>query len=81
MKFSAKSLLYKKVMSTDGKELGILNNIYINSNKENMIYISISKKEQQKYKKNYESILIPFESINAIKDYIIIDKQKLKIEK
>lgn len=77
MKYSAKSLLSKKVMSTDAIELGILDNIYISQKSGDMIYISIIQKEQQKYKKDVKTILIPFNSICAIKDYIIVEKEKI----
>ncbi len=77
MKFSAKSILSKKVMSTDARELGLLENIYISQDSGNMIYISIYQKEQLKYNKDKKTILIPFNSICAIKDYIIVDKEKI----
>lgn len=80
MEFSAKSLLSKRVMSIDARELGILENIYISQNSGNMIYISIAKNEYSKYKKEKETILIPFNSICAIKDYIIVNNKNISLE-
>lgn len=71
MRFSVKSIISKKVMSIDAKEIGTLQNIYINNNG-TIKYFSIIQKN--KYKKRV--MIIPFNLICTIKDYIIINKNK-----
>ena len=82
MKYNAKRLLdNKKIMSTDAKELGILEDIYIDAKTGNITDLVIRPSEgvdTAKYKKEEEKILVPFSAVSAVKDYIIVDKDKAK---
>ena len=83
MKYYAKRLLDdKKIMSTDAKELGTLEDIHINAKTGNIMNLVISPAEGldvTKYQREEDYILIPFSSVSAVKDYIIVDKEKAKV--
>jgi len=83
MKYYAKRLLdNKKIMSTDAKELGILEDIHINAKTGNIMNLVIRPSDGvdiAKYQKDEDYILIPFSAVSAVKDYIIVDKDKAKV--
>ncbi|HET8686892.1 MAG TPA: PRC-barrel domain-containing protein [Methanosarcina sp.] len=77
----AKNLFNKQVMATDGTEIGILNNIVVEIKGGNVIDLMVAPNpnfDTSRYRKADNFILIPFSSVSAIKDYIIIDKMKAK---
>jgi sporulation protein YlmC with PRC-barrel domain len=77
----AKNLFNKQVMATDGTEIGILNNVVVEIKGGNIIDMMITPNpnfDTSRYRKADNYILIPFGSVSAIKDYIIIDKMKAK---
>ncbi|HEY3360497.1 MAG TPA: PRC-barrel domain-containing protein [Methanosarcina sp.] len=77
----AKNLFNKQVMATDGTEIGILSNIIVEIKGGNIIDMVVAPNinlDTSRYRKEDNFIRIPFESVNAIKDYIIIDKMKAK---
>jgi sporulation protein YlmC with PRC-barrel domain len=81
-KVFAKNLLFnKQVMATDGTEIGTLTNIVAEIKGGNIIDLVISPNinfDTSRYRKAGNFILIPFNSVSAIKDYVIIDKMKAK---
>ncbi|MCL2862920.1 MAG: PRC-barrel domain-containing protein [Methanimicrococcus sp.] len=83
MKYYAKRLLdNKKVMSTDAKEIGMLQDIQINAKTGTIMDLVVRPAEgldTTKYQKEEENILIPFSSVSAVKDYVIVDKDKAKV--
>ncbi|MBZ3935852.1 PRC-barrel domain-containing protein [Methanimicrococcus blatticola] len=82
MKYYAKRLLdNKKIMSTDAKELGMLEDIHINAKTGSIMDLVVSPADGldvAKYQKEEDYILIPFSAVSAVKDYIIVDKDKAK---
>ena len=82
MKYHARRLLEnKKIMSTDAKELGTLEDIFIDAKTGNITDLMILPSEgvdTSKYKKEEDYILVPFSAVSAVKDYIIVDKDKAK---
>ena len=77
----AKNLFNKQVMATDGTEIGTLNNIVVEIKGGNIIDLVVTPNinfDTSRYKKADNYILVPFDSVSAIKDYIIIDKMKAK---
>jgi sporulation protein YlmC with PRC-barrel domain len=81
-KVFAKNLLFnKQVMATDGTEIGTLSNIVIEIKGGNVIDLMVNPNpnfDASRYKKEDNYILLPFSSVSAVKDYIIIDKMKAK---
>ena len=82
MKYHAKRLLdNKKIMSTDAKELGTLEDIHINAKTGNIMNLVVSPAEgvdATKYNREEDYILIPFSAVSAVKDYIIVAKDKAR---
>ncbi|MDD3042805.1 MAG: PRC-barrel domain-containing protein [Methanosarcinaceae archaeon] len=80
-KFAKELLANKQVMATDGTEIGMLRNIVMEVKGGNLIDLIVTPNENldtSRYKKEDEYILLPFASVSAIKDYIIIDKMKIR---
>jgi len=68
-------------MATDGTEIGVLSNIVVEIRGGNIIDMMVTPNpnfDTTRYRKEDNFILIPFDSVSAIKDYIIIDKMKAK---
>ncbi|MGB9939170.1 PRC-barrel domain-containing protein [Methanosarcina sp.] len=82
-KVFARNLLFnKQVMATDGTEIGTLSNIVVEIKGGNIIDLMVTPNpnfDTSRYRKADNFILIPFASVSAIKDYIIIDKMKAKL--
>lgn len=77
----ARNLFNKQVMATDGTEIGTLNNIVVEIKGGNIIDMLVTPNpnfDTSRYRKANNFIIIPFDSVSAIKDYIIIDKMKAK---
>ncbi len=81
-KVFARNLLFnKQVMATDGTEIGSLSNIVIEIKGGNIIDLMISPNpnfDTSRYQKADNYILMPFDAVSAIKDYIIVDKMKAR---
>lgn len=82
-KYNARNLIdNKKVMSTDAKELGILDNILIDSKTGSILELKVLPSPDldiSKYRKDGDYIILPFNSVSAIRDYVIVDKDKARM--
>ena len=77
----AKNLSSKQVMATDGTEIGILFNIVMDVRTGSLIDLIVKPDmslDTSKYQTYDQYILLPFESVRAIKDYIVVDKNIAK---
>ncbi|MCZ7382631.1 MAG: PRC-barrel domain-containing protein [Candidatus Methanoperedens sp.] len=77
-KILAKNLANKRVMLTDGSELGFASNVVIDTQSGALIYLVVKPTpmvETSKYKTQNGYVLIPFEAVRAAKDYAIVDKK------
>jgi len=77
-KILAKNLTNKRVMLTDGSELGIASNVVMDTHTGSLIYLVVkpnSMVETSKYKTQDNYLMIPFEAVRAAKDYTIVDKK------
>jgi sporulation protein YlmC with PRC-barrel domain len=81
-KIFARNILFnKQVMATDGTEIGTLSNVVMEIKGGNIIDLMITPNpnfDTSRYRKVDSYILMPFDSVSAIKDYIIVDKMKAK---
>ncbi len=76
-KIFARNLRDKQIVSSDGVTLGVLNNIVIDirtGSIEDLVVKPDIGFEKEKYKEDGEFILMPFDAVRAIKDYIVVDK-------
>jgi sporulation protein YlmC with PRC-barrel domain len=78
VKVMAKRLSNKKVMGTDGSEMGILYNITCDLRTGDLVDLLI-RPDMTLNVENYRSeeglVLIPFAAVRAVKDYIVVDKK------
>ena len=80
-KVFAKNLSNKQVMATDGTELGVLNNIVMENKTgelENLIIKPDIGLDTSKYQMDGQYIVVSFDAVSAIKDYIVVDKLMAK---
>ena len=78
MQIFAKNLRNKQVMSSDGMTIGILSNLVIDVNTGDIIDLVIKPDmglDKEKYKIDDDFVLISFDAVRAIKDYIVVDKK------
>ena len=81
VKVFAKNLSSKQVMATDGTEIGILFNIVMDVKTGDLINLIVKPDmslDVSRYKADGQYIMLPFESVRAIKDYIVVDKNLAK---
>jgi sporulation protein YlmC with PRC-barrel domain len=77
-KILAKNLANKRVMLTDGSELGIASNVVIDTHNGDLIYLVVKPTpsvDTSKYQTQSGFVLIPFGAVRAAKDYAIVDKK------
>jgi len=77
-KILAKNLTNKRVMLTDGSELGFASNVVMDANSGELIYLVVkptSMVDTSKYQVENGDVLIPFGALRAAKDYAIVDKK------
>jgi sporulation protein YlmC with PRC-barrel domain len=77
-KILAKNLANKRVMLTDGSELGAATNVVMETQTGELLYLLVKPNpivDASKYKTQDNFILIPFEAVRAAKDYAIVDKK------
>ncbi len=81
VKVFAKNLSSKQVMATDGTEIGILFNIVMDVKTGDLINLIVKPDmslDTSRYQADGQYIMLPFESVRAIKDYIVVDKNLAK---
>ncbi|MCE8423868.1 MAG: PRC-barrel domain-containing protein [Candidatus Methanoperedens sp.] len=77
-KILAKNLVNKRVMLTDGSELGYATDVVMDMTGGALVYLVVKPSNNvdlSKYKKQNNFVLIPFEAVRAAKDYAIVDKK------
>lgn len=80
-KIFARNLRDKQVMSSDGITLGSLNNFVIDVRTGTVIDLVIKPDialDKDKYFVQDEFVLVPFDSVRSIKDYVVVDKNLSK---
>jgi len=78
MQIFAKNLRNKQVMSSDGMTIGILSNLVIDVNTGDIIDLVIKPDmglDKEKFKVDDDFVLISFDAVRAIKDYMVVDKK------
>ncbi len=79
-KILAKNLFNKRVMLTDGSELGIANNVVMDTHTGALVYLVVKPNtfvDTSKYKIQDNYLLVPFDAVRAAKDYAIVDKKMI----
>jgi len=82
-KILSSSIYDKKVVSSDGGELGELKDIVTDVNTGQLIDLVVDPDmsvETGKYRSEDGYVLLPFDSVKAIKDHIIVEAEHSKTE-
>ena len=77
-KMAKKELSNKKVMGTDGSEMGILYNITCDMRTGDLVNLIIRPDmtlNVESYRTEDGFVLVPFSAVRAVKDYIVVDKK------
>ncbi|HNQ33336.1 MAG: PRC-barrel domain protein [Euryarchaeota archaeon ADurb.Bin009] len=76
-----RTLAKKKVMSNDGMLIGTIKNITVDLTTGQVIDLIVKPDDTFKtdgYKMDGDKMLVPFEAVKDIKDYIVVDRYLLK---
>lgn len=79
-KVSLLKLSDKRVMDSEGVEVGILHNIVAEAATgmlKELVVRPADDLDTSRFKKEDEFILIPFEAVKAVRDVIIVDSEKM----
>ena len=77
----AKNLRDKQVMSSDGITLGVLNNFVIDVRSGALVDLVIKPDialDKERYHVQDDFLLVPFDAVRSIKDYVVVDKNLSK---
>lgn len=77
-KIFTKNLFDKHVMGSDGTEIGILYNIVVDIRTGDLIDLVIKPDmalDTTNFRVEDNFVLIPFESVRAVKDYVVVEKR------
>ena len=80
-KVSVLKLTEKRVMDSEGSEMGVLHNIIAEAGTGTLKELVVKPAEDldtSSFEKEDEYILIPFDAVKAIKDVIIVDSEKIR---
>lgn len=76
-----RTLAKKKVMSNDGMLIGTIKNITVDLTTGQVIDLIVKPDDTFKtdgYKMDGDKMVVPFEAVKDIKDYIVVDRYLLK---
>lgn len=82
-KIFARNLRDKQVMSSDGVTLGILNNFIIDVRSGAVIDLVVKPDialDKERYYVQDDFVLVPFDAVRSIKDYVVVDKNLSKVQ-
>jgi sporulation protein YlmC with PRC-barrel domain len=76
-----RALAKKRVMSNDGMLIGSIKNIVVDLNTGQVVDLIVKPDETFKtdgYRTDGDRMLVPFEAVKDIKDYVVVDRYLLK---
>ena len=76
-----RTLARKKVMSNDGMLIGTIKNIMVDLTTGQVVDLIVKPDDTFKtdgYKMDGDKMVVPFEAVKDIKDYIVVDRYLLK---
>ncbi|PXF51175.1 MAG: hypothetical protein C4B55_01850 [Candidatus Methanophagaceae archaeon] len=80
-KISAQKLKHKKIMDSEGSEMGVLQNIVADAGTgilTELVVKPTAKLETSGFRKEGDCIFIPFEAVNSIRDVIVVDRETIE---
>jgi sporulation protein YlmC with PRC-barrel domain len=80
-KISALKLSNKRVVDSEGSEMGMLRNIVAEAGTGMLRELVVKPAEEldtSRFKMEDDYIFIPFDAVKAIKDVIVVDSEKLR---
>ncbi len=79
MDVPARSLARKTVVLTDGTVVGTLYNITVDFKTGSIVNLLVKpQSEIPEFRKDEGLYLIPFDCVRSLKDYIVVDRRKLR---
>ncbi|MFA7198673.1 MAG: PRC-barrel domain-containing protein [Methanoculleus sp.] len=76
-----RALAKRRVMSNDGMLIGSIKNIVVDLNTGQVVDLIVKPDETFKtdgYRTDGDRMLVPFEAVKDIKDYVVVDRYLLK---
>jgi sporulation protein YlmC with PRC-barrel domain len=78
----AKNLSNKQVMGSDGTDLGTLYDLIVDANTGDILDLMVKPDPDlniQEFRVENDFLLLPFDSVRAIKDYIVVDRKTARL--
>ncbi len=78
----AKNLSNKQVMGSDGTDLGTLYDLIVDVNTGDILDLMVKPDPDlniQEFRIENDFLLLPFDSVRAIKDYIVVDRKTARL--
>jgi sporulation protein YlmC with PRC-barrel domain len=78
----AKNLSNKQVMGSDGTDLGTLYDLIVDVNTGDILDLMVKPDPDlniQEFRVENDFLLLPFDSVRAIKDYIVVDRKTARL--
>ncbi len=78
----AKNLSNKQVMGSDGTDLGTLFDLIVDVNTGDILDLMVKPDPDlniQEFRVENDFLLLPFDSVRAIKDYIVVDRKTARL--
>jgi sporulation protein YlmC with PRC-barrel domain len=78
----AKNLSNKQVMGSDGTDLGTLYDLVVDVNTGDILDLMVKPDPDlnvQEFRVENDFLLLPFDSVRAIKDYIVVDRKTARL--
>ena len=80
-KISAQKLNDKKVMDSEGTEMGVFHNIVVDAGTgllTELVVKPATELDTSRFRKEGNYIFIPFDTVKAIGDVIVVDSEKIR---
>ncbi|RLG34600.1 PRC-barrel domain containing protein [Methanosarcinales archaeon] len=80
-KVSAQKLVDKMVMDSEGTEMGILHNVVVDAGTGMLTELVVkpaTELDTRRFRKEGNHIIMPFDSVKAIGDVIVVDSKKIR---
>jgi sporulation protein YlmC with PRC-barrel domain len=81
-KVSVLKLSDKRVMDSEGVEVGVLHNIVAEAGTgilKELVIKPADELDTSRFKKEEDYILIPFDAVKAVRDVIIVDSDRMRV--
>ncbi|MCS3900438.1 PRC-barrel domain-containing protein [Methanococcus voltae] len=79
MKLSFKSLCGRSIVGDHGSIVGVVNDLVIDEKTGRLVSLNVEVSEQSAIYKKEPSVFIPYRTVSAVRDVVVVDESKMAI--